>query len=73
MARLRFSTDRVVESPPNEISIVGMHSLKCHFERWMRRSIKLKDVVGPVRPVDLSARNIPGETAGLADPLALSQ
>src|SRR5579863_10033938 len=50
-----------------------MHSLKCHFEGWMSRSIKLKDVVGPVRPVDLSARNIPAETAGLADPLALGQ
>src|SRR5437879_3094339 len=50
-----------------------MNSLKCQFERWLSRSIVLKDVVGPVRPVDLSARDIPAETARLADPLALSQ
>src|SRR5260370_33824472 len=70
---IRLFIGRVVESLPNEISIVGMNSLKCQFERWLRRSIVLKDVVGPVRPVDLSARNIPAETARLADPLALSQ
>src|SRR5271156_6727342 len=70
---IRLFMDRVFVSPPNEISVVGMNSLKCHFYRWLSRSIVLKDAVGPVRPVDLSARNIPAETAGLADPLALSQ
>src|SRR5579863_10313625 len=50
-----------------------MHSLKCQADRWLSRSIEFKDVVGPVRQVDLSARNTPAETAGLADPLALSQ
>jgi hypothetical protein len=65
--------DRVFVSLPNEISVVGMNSLKCHFYRWLSRSIILKDLVGPVRPVDLSARNIPPETARLAHPLALSQ
>src|SRR5260370_5758201 len=70
---IRLFTGRVVESLPNAISIVGMNSLKCLVERWLGRSIVLKDGVGPVRPVDLSARNTPAETAGLADPLALSQ
>ena len=70
---IRLFLDRVVESLPNEISVVGMNSLKCHFQRWLNRSIVFKDVVGPVRPVDLSARNIPAETARLADPLPLSQ
>src|SRR5271170_7259494 len=65
--------DRVFVSLPNEISVVGMNSLKCHFQRWLSRSIVLKNLVGPVRPVDLSVRNIPPETARLAHSLALRQ
>src|SRR5580704_6011233 len=70
---IRLFLNRVFESLPKAVSVVGMNSLKCHFYLWLGRSIVSKEVVGPLRPVDLSARNIPAETARLADPLALHQ
>src|SRR5580692_3481088 len=70
---IRLFLNRVFESLPKAVSVVGMNSLKCHFYLWLSRSIISKEVVGPLRPVDLSARNIPSETARFADPLALHQ
>src|SRR5580658_8777913 len=70
---IRLFLNRVFESLPKAVSVVGMNSLKCHFYLWLSRSIVSKEVVSPLRPVDLSTRNIPSETARFADPLALHQ
>src|SRR6185295_11901866 len=60
---------RIVENLPNEILIAGMNSLKRQVKRGSGCSIVFKNVVKFFRPVDLSAGNIPAETAGLAYPL----
>src|SRR5580658_4355904 len=70
---IRLFLNRVFESLPKAVSVVGMNSLKCHFYLWLSRSIVSKEVVSPLRPVDFSTRNIPSETARFADPLALHQ
>src|SRR5208283_2498091 len=57
----------------NEIPIVGVDELKHLIERGLNRSIAFHDVVSFVRPVDFSARQIPTQTAGLADSLTLSE
>src|SRR5260370_14469823 len=64
---------RVVESLLHAISVVRMNSLKYQLQRWLNRSIMLKDVVGFLRPVDFSAENAPAEAASVAYALPLSQ
>src|SRR6266436_1726403 len=64
---------RAVESLLHEISVVGMNSLEYQLQRRLNRSIVLKDLVGFLRPVDLSTRNVPAEAAGVAYVLPLSQ
>src|SRR5260370_3600533 len=64
---------RAVESLLHAISVVGMNSPEYQLQRGLHRSIVLKDVVGFLRPVDFSTRNVPAETAGVAYALPLSQ
>ncbi len=64
---------RVVESLLHAISVVRMNSLKYQLQRWLNRSILLKDIVAFFRPVDFSAENTPTETAGVANVLPFSQ
>src|SRR5260370_40368087 len=71
--KIRPDLGRSVESPLHEISIVGMNSLKYQLQRGLNGSIIFKDVVGFLRPVDLSADNVPAETTRMAYALRLSQ
>src|SRR5258708_34277584 len=64
---------RVVESLLHAISVVRMNSLKYQLQRWLNRRIRLKDVVGFLRPVDFSAENAPAEAASVAYALPSSQ
>src|SRR5882724_10368708 len=63
----------VIESLLHEISVVGMSSLKYQLQSWLNPSIVFKDVVGLLRPVDLSGDNAPAETARVTYALPLSQ
>src|SRR6266853_3481820 len=71
--KIRPDLGRSVESPLHEISIVEMNSLKYQLQRGLNGSIIFKDVVGFLRPVDLSADNVPAETTGVTYALPLSQ
>src|SRR5216683_718231 len=64
---------RLVESLLHAISVVRMNSLKYQLQRWLNRSIMLKDVVGFLRPVDFSAENAPADAASVACALPISQ
>src|SRR6266404_389999 len=64
---------RVVESLLHAISVVGMNSLKYQLQRGFNRSIKLKGLVGFLRPEDFSTRNVPAEAASAAQALRLGQ
>src|SRR5258708_39872165 len=64
---------RVVESLLHAISVVGMNSLEYQLQRGLNRSIILKDLVGFLRPVYFSTRNVPAETAGVTYALPFSQ
>src|SRR6266478_6509290 len=64
---------RVVESMLYAISVVGMNSLEYQLQRGLNRSIKFKYLVGFLRPVDFSTRNVPAETASAAQALRLGQ
>src|SRR5882762_1261220 len=64
---------RAVDSLLHEISVVGMNSLEYQLQRRLNRSIVLKDLVGFLRPVDLSTRNVPAKATGVAYALPLSQ
>ena len=64
---------RAVESLLDEIPVVGMSSLQYQLQCRLGRSIVLKDLVGFLRPVNLSARNIPAEASGRADALPFGQ
>src|SRR5260370_37663108 len=70
--KIRPDLGRSVESPLHEISIVGMNSLKYQLQRGLNGSIIFKDVVGFLRPVDLSADNVPAETTRMSYALRLS-
>ena len=50
-----------------------MNSLKCQLQRGLKRWIVFKDIVGFLRPVDLSTENVPAETASVAYALRFSQ
>src|ERR1700685_4594366 len=62
-----------VESVAHKISIVRMNSLDYQLECGLNRSIVSKDIVGFVRPVDFTTRNVPAETASAAQTLRLRQ
>src|ERR1700731_380515 len=64
---------RAVDSLLHAISVVGMNSLECQLQRRFNRSIILKDLVGFLRPVDFSTRDVPAETASAAQTLRLRQ
>src|SRR6266404_5179148 len=64
---------RVVESLLHAISVVGMNSLEYQLQRGFNRSIKLKGLVGFLRPEDFSTRNVPAEAASAAQALRLGQ
>src|SRR5713226_2195198 len=64
---------RAVDSLLYEISVVGMNSLEYQLQRGLNRSIVLKDLIGFLRPVDFSTRNVPAEAACMAYALPLSQ
>src|SRR6266849_10755334 len=64
---------RAVEGLLHEIPVLGMKSLQYPFQCRLDRSIVCKDLVGFLRPVDFSARNIPAEASGRADALPFSQ
>src|SRR6266849_3998112 len=64
---------RAVESLSHAISVVGMNSPEYQLQRGLNRSIVLKDLVGFLRPVDFSTRNVPAETASAAQALRLGQ
>ena len=64
---------RLVEGLPNEKTIVRIHALKDLIESRLSRSIEFEDIVSFIRPVNLSSRNVPTETAGLAHSLRLSE
>src|SRR5713101_7122253 len=64
---------RAVDSLLHEISVVRMNSLEDHLQCRLNRSIVFKDIVGFLRPVYFSTRNVPAETAGVAYALPLSQ
>src|SRR6266849_5786659 len=64
---------RVVESLLHATSVVGMKSLEYQLQRGLNRSIILKDLVGFLRPVYFSTRNVPAETAGVTYALPFSQ
>ena len=54
-------------------SVVGMCSLQDALERRWSCAIEVEDAVRFLRPVDLSARQVPAEVAGVAQPLRLGQ
>src|SRR5260370_12188845 len=64
---------RVVESMLPAICVVGMNSLEYQLQRGFNRSIKLKYLVGFLRPEDFSTRNVPAEAASAAQALRLGQ
>ncbi len=64
---------RVVESLLHAMSVVGMNSLEYQLQRGFNRSIKLKGLVGFLRPKDFSTRNVPAEAASAAEALRLGQ
>src|SRR5713101_4975818 len=65
--------DSFVESLLHKAYILGMNSLKYQLQGWRNGSIVSKDVVGFLRPVDLSANNAPAETTRVTYALPLSQ
>src|ERR1700722_6383413 len=69
--KIRLFPGRVLENLPHPISIVGMNALRYQFRRWRNRLIVGKDVVGFLRPVNLSARNAPAKATGEAYALSL--
>src|ERR1700719_2456500 len=64
---------RAVNSLLHAISVVGMNSLEYQLQSGPNRSIILKDLVGFLRPVDFSTRNVPAETDSAAQTLRLRQ
>src|SRR5260370_21785741 len=64
---------RPVDSLLHELSVVRMNALQCQLQCRLNRSIIFKDIVGFLRPVDFSARNVPAETTGVAYALPFSQ
>jgi hypothetical protein len=75
MLKIKFALASVARSMVccTTIPIVGMNSLKYQLQRWLNRSIVFKDLVGFLRPVDFSTRNVPAEAARVAYALPLSQ
>ena len=71
--KICLSLVRAVDSLLREIPVVGMNSLEYQLQRWLNRSIILKDVVGFLRPVEFSAENAPAEAASAADALPIGQ
>jgi hypothetical protein len=61
-----------VDAFPPTVSIVGMNSVKYRLQGWLNGSIVFKDLVGFLRPVDLSAENVPAEAASVAYALPFS-
>src|SRR5712671_1966028 len=64
---------RMADSLLHKISIVRMNSLQYQLQRGFNRSMIVKDLVCFLRPVELSTRNVPAETAGVTYALPLSQ
>src|SRR5260370_35464832 len=64
---------RAVESLLHEISLVGMNALEYQLQRWLNRSLVLKDLVDLLRPICFTAENAPAEAASVAYPLSFSQ
>src|SRR5260370_63174 len=50
-------------------ALLGMNSLKYQLQGGLHRSIMLKDVVGFLRPVNFSTRNVSLETAAVPESL----
>src|SRR6266403_4226665 len=71
--QIRPSLSRAVECLLHEISVVGMNSMHYQLQCRLNRSITLKDLVGFLRPEDFSTRNVPAETACMAQFLRLRQ
>src|ERR1700752_3712007 len=64
---------RSVYSLLHKLSVLGMNSLEHQLQRRFNRSGVLKDLVGLLRPVDFSTRNVPAEAACVAYALSLGQ
>src|SRR5580658_3720044 len=64
---------RAVDSSLHEIFVVGMNSPEYRLQRGFSRPIKLKDLVGFLRPVEFSTRNVPAEAASVAQFLRFGQ
>src|SRR6266852_7289139 len=71
--QIRPSLSRAVECLLHEISVVGMNSMHYQLQCRLNRSITLKDIVGFIRPEDFSTRNVPAETACVAQFLRFRQ
>ncbi len=64
---------RAVDSLLHAISVVRMNSLQYQLQCRLNRSIVFKDIVGFLRPIYFSTRNVPAETAGVTYALPFSQ
>src|SRR6266853_2277975 len=71
--QIRRSLGCAVECLLHELSVVGMNSLRYQLRCRLKRLIILKDLVGFFRPEDFSVRNVPAETAGVAQFLRFRQ
>src|SRR6267378_6221838 len=71
--QIRPSLGRAVECLLHELSVVGMNSLHYQLRCRLKRLIILKDLVGFLRPEDFSTRNVPAETACVAQFLRFRQ
>src|SRR5271167_4229459 len=57
----------------NARSVVGMSPLEHELHPRLINSVAFEDAKGFLRPVEVPARNIPAETAGVAQPLRFGQ
>src|SRR5580698_9189330 len=61
------------EHLPDVRAVFRMGALNGQFVRGLDRRLAIEDAEGFIGPIDLSARNVPAETAGAAEPLRLRQ
>src|SRR5712692_3663237 len=57
----------------NEGDVVRVYPREHHVERWLGSTIEANQLVGFLRPEQLSSRDVPAEAAGEAQPLRLGQ
>ena len=64
---------RTVDHLPHKRHVVRMHPVENDIDRNLGRGVVLEYAVTFLGPADLSTRNVPAKTAGVAEPLRLCQ